>query len=217
MQVKLNKSFVLNGSVGETWNQLKDVVEVAGCMPGAEITEITDITGFRIEDVTDTTDLSEITEPASMKGKVTVKLGPVTVKFKGEIEVLDIDEEEHQIHLVATGKDSKGSSTAGMDLTARIDSGESNQSILSGDATVTVNGKLASFGGRMMTQVGDQMLNQFADNFSKIIVRPITEQEASVQKRSISATQENEINGFKLAYNALIGFIKSFFGRTTQG
>jgi hypothetical protein len=38
--------------------------------------------------------------------------------------------------------------------------------VLVGDAVVIVNGKFAQFGGRMMVQVSDMILLQFAGNFS---------------------------------------------------
>jgi len=192
MRVKLNKVFPLESTVEESWDQLSDIEMVAGCMPGAEITE-------KIDD-------------KHYKGKVRVKIGPVTVAFGGEIDVLGIDVDKRQIHIVAAGQDSKGTSSASMDLTAHIEAGESGASVLLGDANITVNGKLASFGGRMMTQVADQILGQFADNFSA----KLNSNETMGETMSAGAGQGNEINGLKIAWNVMIGFIKSLFGRSRK-
>jgi carbon monoxide dehydrogenase subunit G len=159
-------------------------------MPGAEITETVDENNF--------------------KGSVKVKIGPMHVAFNGDIAVREINPGEHRVHLIAKGQDSKGTSSASMDLTASVRTGESGASELTGDADVTVNGKLANFGGRMMTQVADQILGQFADNFSSKLGASAGSED-SAQTTSEPEPQVQEINGLKFAWQALIGFIKSFF------
>ena len=190
MQVTLNKVFPLDGSVSDAWNLLENIEQVASCMPGAEITEAVDENNF--------------------KGSVKVKIGPMHVAFNGDIAVQEINPDEHQVHLIAKGQDSKGTSSASMDLTASVRTGESGASELTGDADVTVNGKLANFGGRMMTQVADQILGQFADNFSSKLGASAGSED-SAQTVSEPEPQVEEINGLKFAWQALIGFIKSFF------
>ncbi|MDH3386980.1 MAG: SRPBCC family protein [Gammaproteobacteria bacterium] len=190
MQVTLNKVFPLDGSVDNAWLMLRDIEQVAVCMPGAEITETIDENNY--------------------KGSVKVKIGPMNMAFNGDISVKDINADEKQIHLIATGQDSKGTSSASMDLTARIQPGESSASELKGDADVTVNGKLANFGGRMMTQVSDQILGQFADNFSK---RLAASAESGAAQTAAAEPEVKEINGLKFAWQVLIGFIRSFFAR----
>jgi carbon monoxide dehydrogenase subunit G len=190
MQVTINKVFPLDGSVSDAWNLLENIEQVASCMPGAEITETVDENNF--------------------KGSVKVKIGPMHVAFNGDIAVREINPGEHRVHLIAKGQDSKGTSSASMDLTASVRAGESGASELTGDADVTVNGKLANFGGRMMTQVADQILGQFADNFSSKLGAS-ADSEDSTQTASEPEPQVREINGLKFAWQALIGFIKSFF------
>jgi len=190
MQVTLNKTFPLQAPVSEAWKLLENIEQVAACMPGAEITETLDENNF--------------------KGSVKVKIGPMHIAFNGDIAVQAIDSDAHRIHLIAKGQDSKGSSSASMDLTARVRSGESGASELTGDADVTVNGKLANFGGRMLTQVSDQILGQFADNFSSKLA-PSADSKDSAQAAPEPEPRVQEINGLKFAWQALIGFIKSFF------
>jgi uncharacterized protein len=145
MEVKLEKRYAMDASPAQVWTVLRDVRAVAGCMPGAAITEQVDDTHY--------------------KGNVKVKVGPALAAFAGEIEVLAIDEATQSTQLLGKGADKSGS-TASMNLTARVEPGDSPaQSVLVGDAVVIVNGKFAQFGGRMMVQVSDMILGQFADNF----------------------------------------------------
>lgn len=207
MQVNLKKNFPLKHTAHSAWQLLSNIEAVAACMPGAKIVEVVDENNY--------------------KGTVKVKLGPVTMSFKGDIELQSIDADKREIHLVAEGTDNKGTSSANMDLTAHIEKGENTESALIGDALVTVSGKLANFGARMMSQVSDQILEQFADNFRnklEAVAQETTNQAREGSDDSSKSEQQaedvkpsaadNEINGFKFAWNALIGFIKSFFRRS---
>jgi len=107
---------------------------------------------------------------------------------------------------------------------------------------VVVNGKLASFGQRMMAQVSDQILEQFAENFRKKLIARAADDNAVDANSSIDGTTDekpvdagdvrsdantsantsasndtsssgNEINGFKFALNAIIGLITGLFKR----
>jgi uncharacterized protein len=146
MEVKLDKRYPLDVDPARAWAILGDLKAVAGCMPGAELTE----------QLSDT----------SYKGGVKVKVGPAVAQFGGQVDVLEKDEAARKMVLRGKGAD-KGGSSASMDLSATIEADPANPaaSVLHGDATVIVNGKFAQFGGRMMVQVSDMILVQFVENF----------------------------------------------------
>ncbi|HTR07555.1 MAG TPA: SRPBCC family protein [Paraburkholderia sp.] len=145
MKVVLDKVFPLAASADSAWQLMQDIEAVAGCMPGAKVTERIDDTHY--------------------KGTITVKLGPATMAFKGDIEVLALDAASRSLHLVGKGTDSTGSSAATMNLTAAVQgSGEGCE--LSGKSEVTMSGKAAAIGGRLMGPVSEQLLKQFVANFS---------------------------------------------------
>jgi carbon monoxide dehydrogenase subunit G len=145
MEVKLDKQYPLEVSVEQAWAVLSDIRAVGSCMPGAQITEQLDDTHY--------------------KGTVKTKVGPASMQFGGEIEVLGIDVAARAMQMVGKGAD-RGGSSASMKLSAHIEPGATPQtSLLVGQATVTVSGKLAQFGSRLLVPVSDAMLAQFADNF----------------------------------------------------
>ncbi len=145
MNVTLEKSFPLPGSAEAAWQLLCDIEAVAGCMPGARIAERIDAQHW--------------------KGSVSVKFGPASLSFRGEIQVKSIDATTRTLVLSGKGTDSTGSSGASMDLTARIEAIDAYNCTLIGNSTISVSGKAATFGGRMMGSVADQVLKQFAANF----------------------------------------------------
>jgi carbon monoxide dehydrogenase subunit G len=146
MNVQIDKTYPMPCSAEVAWDFLQNLEAVAGCMPGAKITERLDACRY--------------------KGTVTVKVGPATMSFRGEVEMKDVDSAARTLSLLGKGTDSTGSSGASMDLTARIEVAEGGLCALVGASQVSLSGKAAAFGGRMMNSVADQILKQFADNFA---------------------------------------------------
>lgn len=146
MEVKLDKRYPLDVDPARAWAILSNLKTVAGCMPGAELTE----------QLSDT----------SYKGGVKVKVGPAVAQFGGTVDVLERDDAARKMVLRGKGAD-KGGSSASMDLIAVIEADTANpqHAVLHGDASVIVNGKFAQFGGRMMVQVSEMILVQFVENF----------------------------------------------------
>ena len=209
MEVKLEKRYPIDASVAQVWAVLRDVRAVAGCMPGASITDQIDATHY--------------------KGAVKVKVGPAVAAFAGDIEVLALDETAQTVQLLGKGADKSGS-TASMNLAARIEPGETpQQCVLIGDAAVIVNGKFAQFGGRMMVQVSDMILAQFADNFRiaaaavpvaaepaaapevVAVVAPSAEPVAQAAAPAPKATQE--LNALAIAWMLIKGWVGGLFGK----
>ena len=101
MKVRLEKTFALAASADTAWTLLQNIEAVAGCMPGASITERVDARHY--------------------KGTVAVKFGPASMSFRGELEVMELEPVSRTLHLVGKGTDSTGSSGVSMDLTARVE------------------------------------------------------------------------------------------------
>lgn len=163
MKVELEKTFPMPVSTDTAWEFLQNIQGVAGCVPGARITERVNATHFR--------------------GTIVVRMGPASLSFKGEIEVRELDPTRRTLRLIGKGSDSSGTSAASMDLTARIEPGtDVTSSALIGKSEVSMSGKAAAFGGRMMTTVADQILKQFAANFA-------------IEARKLAASAGAQANG----------------------
>ena len=192
MQVKLEKTIPLQASSGEAWRLLRDVSRVAECVPGARVTEQLDESHY--------------------KGEVRVKIGPAAATFQGEFEVRNLDEQKHQLQLIGKGKDARGTSTATMDLTASLRDVSTGGSELIGVSAVSVTGKMASFGGRMLSQVAEQILDQFAANFSTRVTA-MGEGAAAEQAAAAIADSPEELHAFALFWRVFVDFVRSLFTR----
>ncbi len=202
MEVKLDKRYPITASVEQAWTVLSDIRAVAACMPGAQITEQTDDTHY--------------------KGTVKSKVGPAVMSFGGDIELLARDAAARRLQLLAKGADKAGSS-ASMNLTAHLEPGETPAaSVLVGQATIVVSGKLAQFGSRLLVPVSDAMLAQFADNFRTSAAAVATSEAAALSGGGTAAgaggpapapAAVKELNALALMWTVFKGWLKSLFGR----
>ncbi len=199
MLVKLEKTFPMPASAETSWLLLQDIVGVASCMPGAIITERVDAQHY--------------------KGTIAVKFGPANMAFRGEVEVKLIDAASRTLHLIGKGTDSTGTSGASMDLTARIEAVDASSCNLVGISEVSMSGKAAAFGGRMMVPVADQVLKQFAANFS-IKVQALQANSpgsggagasAGTASASGTAPAPSQLNALALAWAVLKDWLRSLF------
>jgi carbon monoxide dehydrogenase subunit G len=173
MEVKIDKRFDLPVSLDQAWALLQDVHATASCMPGAEITEQLDSTHFN--------------------GRVHSRIGPAVMTFAGQIEVLELDGYSHTLVMLGKGGDTSGS-FASMNLRAKLHPGESNQaSILEGSATITVSGRLAQFGSRLLLPVAEAMLKTFISNFSSKASSSAVVQNTSVTSNGPAAPPDLNI------------------------
>ncbi|WP_455378745.1 SRPBCC family protein [Petrachloros mirabilis] len=195
MEVKLEKVVPIDAPAESAWTLLQDIPRVAECLPGAQITERIDGTHY--------------------KGQVKIKVGPVSAAFKGELEIKGINASTRELILSGKGADLTGTSAASMDLTARVKDTDGGRCQLEGTSVVTVTGKIASFGGRMLTQVSDQILKQFVANFADRVLAMGTGT-AAEQAATRLSKEPKALSALVLAWHALVGFIKSFFGGNTS-
>jgi len=196
MKVQLEKSYPMPASADTGWALLQDIEGVASCMPGAKITERVD--------------------PQHYKGTVSVKLGPANLSFRGEIEVKGIDAVARSLHLFAKGTDTTGGSAASMDLTARVEAVDAASCTLVGTSEVSMSGKAATFGGRVMGPVSDQILGQFAANFAARVqamqaAAAPAAPGAAAAPPSVPAAEPAPLNGLALMWAVIKGWFRSLF------
>jgi carbon monoxide dehydrogenase subunit G len=192
MKVQLSRTFPLPASADAAWAVLQDIVAVATCMPGAKITERVDETHY--------------------KGTVAMKVGPASLSFRGEIEVKGLDASTRTLRLSAKGTDTTGSSAASMDLTARIDALDAKSCNLAGESEVSMSGKAAAFGSRLIGPVSDQVLTQFAANFATRL-QAMPAQDAPAQAAAAPAPEARPLNALSVMWAIVKGWLRSVFGR----
>jgi hypothetical protein len=94
-----------------------------------------------------------------------------------------------------------------MNLTARIEAAAGGLCTLVGASEVSISGKAAAFGGRMMNTVADQILKQFADNFAG--------QVGALQANREAPAAAGELNGLALGWTIVKDWLRRLFSKKT--
>ena len=147
MEVTADKNFTVNAPVEKVWELLSDPSRVVVCVQGAQLTEMVDDKNF--------------------KGKISVKIGPVTSKFNGEGRFEKLDAQNKEMVLQGAGKDTGGKGSASMTMTVNLKEVDSATEVTS-SIKLSITGKLAQFGSRMIVAVNDKLIEQFVTKFREV-------------------------------------------------
>jgi uncharacterized protein len=149
MAMEMDHSFTVPVSPDRTWDVLLDVERIAPCMPGATVEE------FDGEVVT---------------GRIKVKVGPVSLTYRGTAKFTERNPDAKNIVLEASGKETRGAGTASATVQAWLEpesSGEATR--VSMHTTMNVTGRPAQFGRGVIVEVGGKLVEQFAQNLRQLI------------------------------------------------
>jgi carbon monoxide dehydrogenase subunit G len=129
------------------WDVLLDVERIAPCMPGATVEE------FDGEVVT---------------GRIKVKVGPVSLTYRGTAKFTERDPETRLVVVDASGKETRGAGTASAVIRATLEpSGEGTQVFI--HTAMNVTGRPAQFGRGVIAEVGGKLVEKFAQNLAQMI------------------------------------------------
>jgi uncharacterized protein len=138
--VELNNEFRVAVPAAKTWEVLTDVERVAPCLPGATLLSVNG---------------DEFT------GAVKVKVGPITVSYKGEAAFQEKDAAGQRVVLKASGRETRGNGNAAALVTAQLkDEGDATSVVITTD--LTISGKAAQFGRGVLADVATKLIGQFA-------------------------------------------------------
>ncbi|WP_236788958.1 SRPBCC family protein [Amycolatopsis sp. GM8] len=143
--MRLDHEFTVPAPPAKVWQAVTDPESVAPCMPGATLTKV---------------------EGDSFTGTVKVKLGPISLLYKGSGEFLEKDEAARKIVIKASGKDSRGAGTAAATVTVTLteNDGQTKGAV---ETDLNVTGRPAQFGRGMISEVSGKILDQFATNLAE--------------------------------------------------
>jgi carbon monoxide dehydrogenase subunit G len=139
--VELQHRFTVPAPLEDTWSHFNDIESVAGCFPGAVVTEA---------------------DEQSFTGTVKVKLGPIALVYNGTGTFVEKDEAARRMVIDARGKDKRGNGTAGAMVTATMTEAGPTSTDVEVLTDLNITGKAAQFGrGNVMKDVSDKLLGQF--------------------------------------------------------
>ena len=189
----IEASFTVDQPAGRVWDFFQDVPEVVTCMPGTEL-------------------LAQTGE-STYKGKVTVKLGPVTAAFEGEATIVEAGHDARIARIEATGIDRRGGNRAKASVTYEIHE-RNGGSRVSLSGAIKLSGALAQMGRSGIVQdVANHLAAQFSERLREKLAR--SGQEADAHADAHDSPQV--IAGTQLTRVVVVAWIRrlaaSLFGR----
>jgi uncharacterized protein len=203
MAFKIAEQFAVQAPVERVWQYLIDPASVVQCLPGAELLESQDDRTFT--------------------GQIKVKVGPLSMSYKGKGAFTEVNDETHTVRMVGDAREVGGSGSTKVTMVSTATPLDGGGSQVSVDAEINLVGRIVQFGRGMIEEVSRQMFRQFAtcvkgrlevdeppaqtqtgttDNTDK---RLNSNQPAEPETKPISATS--------VGIRALWAIIARFFGR----
>lgn len=154
--MELTNTFTIDAPIEKAWEALNTPETIAPCFPGATLTEY---------------------EGNTFTGTVKVKLGPISLLYKGTGTYRDRDDSAHRVVIDAKGRDSRGNGTAEATVTGTMEAaGDSTKVTMVTDMKIT--GRPAQFGRGVISDVADKIIGQFATCVAgKLTTQPAAEPE----------------------------------------
>jgi carbon monoxide dehydrogenase subunit G len=105
-----------------------------------------------------------------IEGQVKVKLGPLSLAYKGTAKFTDKDQANHTIAIEATGKETRGAGTASANVQAVLKPADAaGSTLVSIHTSLNVTGRPAQFGRSLLPEVSGKLIAQFASNLEALI------------------------------------------------
>ncbi|GAA1810980.1 SRPBCC family protein [Actinomadura chokoriensis] len=138
--MELDHDFTVPVPVDQAWSVLLDVERVAACMPGATLDSV---------------------EGEEYSGRMKVKVGAMTITYRGTARIVSADESARVVTLEAAAKEARGSGTASATVQARLHT-EGTTTRVSVHTKLNVTGRPAQFGRNILSEVGSKIISRFA-------------------------------------------------------
>ncbi|HEU4768293.1 MAG TPA: SRPBCC family protein [Pyrinomonadaceae bacterium] len=199
MAFKIVERFEVQAPVERVWKYMIDPASVVQCLPGAELLETQDERNF--------------------VGQIKVKVGPLSMSYKGKGTFTEVNDETHTVRMVGEAREVGGSGSTKVTMVSTITALDGGGSAVSVDADINLVGRIVQFGRGMIEEVSRQMFRQFATCVKSRLEAPLTTDDtkttpvASVNESTEPNRETNAINATSVGFSALWAIIARFFGR----
>ena len=193
MEVKAEKNLKLNQDPDMIWKCMIDPSFMVKSVPGAELTEQLDERNF--------------------KGKISIKIGPVTAKFNGEAEFTKLKEADYEVTMEGKGLDTSGKGGANMTMNIKLSTLEEGGTEMQSSMSLSITGRLAQFGARMIVAVNKKMFDQWATSFKELLNEQTStkdsEEKSTNQPDNGNVAEPTPVKALTLAWAAIKGLFGS--------
>ena len=136
MAIELDNSFTTDKPIDESWAAVTNLELLIPCVEGGHVL---DVAG-----------------PDSVNAEIVVKMGAMSMRFSGSVEITERDEAAHRAVMVVRSKEAGGQGHANAEVSFELHDG-------GGDihTNAQITGKAASMGEGVVVGVLDALINDF--------------------------------------------------------
>jgi carbon monoxide dehydrogenase subunit G len=149
--MEFKNEFDVNAPIDQVSQALLDLEKVAPAMPGAQVLEKVDDDNYKVA--------------------IKVKVGPMSMQYRGDVEFADKDPEAHRAVMKVKAREARGQGNATADVTQQLEERDGTTHVTM-NANVQLAGRAAAMGGSMIQEVSAKLVDQFANNLGEMLARP---------------------------------------------
>jgi carbon monoxide dehydrogenase subunit G len=146
--MRFENRFDVDAPIEQVWDALLDVERVAPTVPGAQVLEQTGDDAYKVA--------------------IRIKVGPMSMTYHGEVEIVERDDAAHRAVMKARAKESRGQGTADADVTMVL-AGANGGTSATVTTEVQLSGKVATMGQGVLQDVSGRMVETFARNLATML------------------------------------------------
>lgn len=146
--MRIDDEFRVSVPVEAAWRVLLDLERIAPCLPGAQLDEV---------------------DGDEYRGKVKVKVGPITAQYQGSAKLDAVDEANRSVIIRAVGRDSRGAGNASATISATMRA-DGDATIVTLGTDLAITGKVAQLGRGVLADVSEKLLAEFVDNLERDVL-----------------------------------------------
>ena len=146
--LEFQNEFDVKAPIDQVWQTLLDLEKVAPAMPGAQVLEKVDDDNYKVA--------------------IKVKVGPMSMQYRGDVHIADKDAEAHTATLKVKAREARGQGNANADVLMQLtEQGDATHGQM--NASVQLAGRAAAMGGSVIQDVSSKLVDQFARNLGEML------------------------------------------------
>jgi uncharacterized protein len=146
--MRFENQFAVDSPIETVWDAVLDVERVAPTVPGAQVLEQTGDDAYKVA--------------------IKVRVGPMSMTYRGEVEIAERDDDAHRAVMKARAKEARGQGTADADVTMQL-RGENGRTSATVTTEVELSGKAAQMGQGVLQDVAGRLVETFAKNLEMML------------------------------------------------
>jgi uncharacterized protein len=146
--MEFTNEFDVDAPIDRVWETLLDLEKVAPAMPGAQVLEKVDDDNYKVA--------------------IKVKVGPMSMQYRGDVQIVDKDEQQHRATLKVKAREARGQGNATAEVIMHAEE-RNGRTHVTQQANVQLAGRVAAMGGGMIQEVSSKLVQQFAKNLSQML------------------------------------------------